>query len=565
MNSGDWSQFGGHPAPGDLWSIQREINYINQARTNTQNLLNFCHGIQNQGSNLIWHGLSADKFKEEMASILPELNKILDSHGQLSDALRRYHDQLETLQARASGQLSQTVNAQHAVNAAYNVMVAARTALNNAKSLAIHDHTVNVPHFDYLLRMANQRYQQAIDTINRAKTEIENIRCDAQALRRRAGDGIHQAAEFNVSGHSWLNNALIGASLAGQHVIKAERNLASKNVSKAKIATKKTLKAKQKLAGRIHSEAKIAGQKIAIAEQKATSKIRHEADVVVQKLTAAEVKFISDRPTLNEFLTDPSSVTFGLSFGNLEKTEAGIANWQRNLGDSIIRSSVQNSFIRCLPLDLRIQIIAVGVGITVGVGINTVADLTQGSIQLMDYGSHIGKWIALKNLGLNTSAADLTNQTDIWINNGAKATPYTIAAGMLIRMTQKLIGHRSTEQFASDNVNFDVATIEEGLHLSGLMTVNNAMRPVSSANGGSVGQVEDDVMNKVKQIVVEHAPAIEKNVIDFSTPLVTGSIHATNNAIEKIQTTFNADSSAQKELVNTGLTFSNNAFSISGW
>ena len=225
MTQGDWSQFGGDPVPGDLYEIKREINLIAQNLTNEKTLLNFSRGVHNQGSQIVWQGFSAEKFKNELSTMIPDLERVLDSNQFLLDTLQNYKNNLEELQNAATTQHAAAVVAQEQVRQAQLQVSIEQEYLRSSKSSSTLESTAQLNSImlaQSALNGASQNLSHANAQLAAVLREIENLRIECQVLQRKCTSTIISLSETKITHQSWWNNIVHGTEHAAKLFITTE-------------------------------------------------------------------------------------------------------------------------------------------------------------------------------------------------------------------------------------------------------------------------------------------------------------------------------------------------------
>ena len=246
MSETDWSRFGGDPTPGEPSDIQRAIGFVKDAQANGNTLLGFFQRIQSHGDQIVWEGLSAGVFKEEMSLLLPDIRKVIEAGDSLIAALKNYQFQLETLKASAATQGWIATQAQSAIKQAQTKVTWARQEIARIKaesaaahSLAGTTMSVDTSHFEQIVHQASQDLAYQRSQLDRSMREIDFLRGESQSLRRNTAVSIDQSSYFKVLDETPLSRIFHGMEHFASIALRTEKKAFASEYEELKAGAKK--------------------------------------------------------------------------------------------------------------------------------------------------------------------------------------------------------------------------------------------------------------------------------------------------------------------------------------
>lgn len=229
MNESNWSQFGGDPTPGGILDIQRAISFVKDVKAKSSSLLDFFKRIQNQEHQIVWEGLSAKVFREEMSALMPDILKLTDASDELIATFSRYESELEPLKVSSKLQLLKALEAQTSINGAQYQIRMAQNAINDARNDLSNTHLENqfAPHAviernEAIIHQAKQLVDWSSQQLVEAVRAIDNLRVECNYLRRDIANAVHKLSAFSIHEESLLSRLIGGVEIAAKVILRTE-------------------------------------------------------------------------------------------------------------------------------------------------------------------------------------------------------------------------------------------------------------------------------------------------------------------------------------------------------
>lgn len=230
MNQSNWSQFGGDPTPGEILDIQRAISFVKDVKANSSGLLDFFKRIQNQEHQIVWEGLSAKVFREEMSVLMPDILKLIDASDGLIATFSRYESALEPLKVSSKLQLSKALEAQTSINRTQYQIRMAQNAINDARNDLSNTHLENqfaplavIEHNEAIIHQAKQLVDGSSQQLVEALRAIDNLRVECNYLRRDIANAVHKLSAFSIHEESLLSRLIGGVEIAAKVILRTEQ------------------------------------------------------------------------------------------------------------------------------------------------------------------------------------------------------------------------------------------------------------------------------------------------------------------------------------------------------
>jgi hypothetical protein len=200
VTAGDWTPFGGDPAPGDPQAAGVVATIFGDVAATGSHALAALHGLARHADGSIWRGPAADAFGIHLAQTPGQLQKMVTSYETASQAMRGFSTALAGWQERAAALLPRLQDAQQTVASAQ----AARAAVPAGHPATAED----------------ARVTQAHGQLAALLGDVDHIRGECQAAAARCRAGLEQSHVEGIQNESWWQHALDDLSSVLGEVVK---------------------------------------------------------------------------------------------------------------------------------------------------------------------------------------------------------------------------------------------------------------------------------------------------------------------------------------------------------
>ncbi len=200
MTAGDWSPFGGDPAPGDPQAAALLATIFGEVATAGSHALSALHGMARHADGSIWRGPAADAFGVHLAQTPGQLQQMVTSYESARQAMGAFGTALSGLQELAAALLPQL----QAVRAQVTAAQAARAAVPAGHPTSAEDAQVN----------------EAQNRLGALLGSLDHIRRDCQAAAARCRAGLERSHVEGIQNESWWQHFLDDTSGVLGEVVK---------------------------------------------------------------------------------------------------------------------------------------------------------------------------------------------------------------------------------------------------------------------------------------------------------------------------------------------------------
>lgn len=200
MTAGDWTPFGGDPAPGDPQAAALLATIFGDVAATGSHALSALHGLARHADGSIWRGPAADAFGVHLAQTPGQLQKMVVSYESASQAMGAFGTALSGLQELAAALLPQLQAARGQVTTAQ----AARAAVPAG-------HPTNA---------ADAQVTEALNRLEALLRSVGHIRGDCQAAAARCRAGLERSHVEGIQNESWWQHFLDDTSSVLGEVVK---------------------------------------------------------------------------------------------------------------------------------------------------------------------------------------------------------------------------------------------------------------------------------------------------------------------------------------------------------
>jgi hypothetical protein len=200
VTAGDWTPFGGDPAPGDPNAAALLAAIFGDVAATGRQALSALHGMAGHADGSIWRGPAADAFGVHLAQTPGQLQQMVTSYETASQAMGAFGTSLSGLQEQAAALLPQLQAGRASVASAQ----AARAGVPPGHPTASED----------------AQLTQAQDQLGILLGDVDTIRGDCQAAAARCRAGLEKSHVEGIQNESWWQHALDDVSSVLGEVVK---------------------------------------------------------------------------------------------------------------------------------------------------------------------------------------------------------------------------------------------------------------------------------------------------------------------------------------------------------